>query len=151
MNFTRVNSNKFGTTFRLGTPYIFTINDTSTMFGLEEAGKYGRYIKWVLENQDIINELKTFESNIQEKYKDIDIISPILLKENYPAMVQTKVPDIKNIDIISSDKGEVDTISEFIKKGIKYNLILEVKTIFVGKTNIKYTIYIKKIELRSKN
>jgi hypothetical protein len=121
------------------------------MFGLEEAGKYGRYIKWVIENQDIINEIKTLESNIQEKYKDIDIISPILLKENYPVMVQTKVPDIKNLDIVSSDKGEVDTISEFIKKGQKYNLVLEVKTMFVGKTNIKYTIFIKKIELRSKN
>ena len=72
--------------------------------------------------------------------------SAIIIKENYPVMIQTKIPTNKNADIITSEDGDISTINEFITKNTKYNLILEIKNIFVSDSEIKYSVYLKKIE-----
>ena len=42
--FKKVNSNRYGTTFKLLNPIIFTLNNTKTIFGIEDTYKFGRYI-----------------------------------------------------------------------------------------------------------
>ena len=140
----RASSNKYGTTYRLKTPVIFTVNNTKTIFGIEDTGKYGRYVKWIYNNS---GQLFDFHDFLKKIYINHDLKSPVILRENYPTMIQTKIPTNKNVDIISSDDGDISTINDFINKNTKYNLILEVKNIFVSNEEIKYSVYIKKIEI----
>ena len=141
---TRASSNKYGTTFRLKTPKIFTLNNTKTIFGIEDTGRYGKYVKWIYNQEGLLLEFHDFLKKI---YTEQELKSPVILRENYPVMLQTKIPTNKNANIISSDDGDISTINDFIKKNTMYNLILEVKNIFVSKLEIKYSVYIKKIEI----
>ena len=119
----RASSNKYGTTFRLKTPIIFTLNNTKTIFGIEDTGRYGKYVKWIYNDGGQLLEFHDFLSNI---YSDHQMKSAIIIKENYPVMIQTKIPTNKNADIITSEDGDISTINEFITKNTKYNLILEI-------------------------
>ena len=139
----KVNSNKYGTTFKLIDPIIFTLNNTKSIFGIEHT-RFGKYVKWL---SDDIVEISQFNDFLKKNNEDLSIKSPIINRENYPQMLSTKIPDNKNADIIKSEKGDVSTISEFIKKHTNYNLILEIKNIFIAKDQIKYSVYIKKIEI----
>ena len=57
----RVSSNKYGTIYKLETPLIFAINNTKTIFGIENAGKYGEYIKWNIDEVDsAISDFETY-------------------------------------------------------------------------------------------
>ncbi len=142
--FKKVNSNRYGTTFKLLNPIIFTLNNTKTIFGIEDTYKFGRYVKWICD--DII-EVSEFNNFLKKNYEESSVKSPVLIRENYPKMLLSKIPENKNIDIVKSEKGDVSTINEFIKKNTNYNIILEIKNIFVGKDQIKYSVYIKKIEV----
>ena len=139
----KASSNKYGTTFKILSPIVFTLNSTKTIFGIE-ATRFGKYVKWLCD--DII-EVSQFNDFLKKNNNELSIKSPIMVRENYPTMLSTKIPDNKNADIINSDKGDISTINEFIKKNTNYNLILEIKNIFVTKDEIKYSVYIKKIEI----
>mgnify|MGYP001215378444 CR=1 FL=1 len=145
----RVSSNKYGVIYKLESPLIIILNNTKSIFGIESAGNYGEYVKWNIENID--ESIIEFESFLRESHKDLSITSSIIKRDNYPLMIQTKLPNYKNIDIVRSEQGDITTIHNFIKKNNFYNLILEIKGFFVSNKEIKYTIYIKKIELRSNN
>ena len=140
----KASSNKYGTTFKLKSPLIFTLNNTKTIFGIEDTGRYGRYVKWLCDDIINISELNFF---LKKSYDGLSIKSPIIVRENYPKMIQTKIPENKNANIINSEDGDISTVNEFIKKNTNYNLILEIKHVFITKEEIKYSVYIKKIEI----
>jgi len=145
----RVSSNKYGTIYKLETPLIFAINNTKTIFGIENAGKYGEYIKWNIDDIDTV--VCEFEMYLKEIRNSLPIKSSILRRDNYPLMIQTKIPNNKNLDIIRNELGDITTIHQFIDKNKIYNILLEINGYFVSNKEIKYTVYLKKIELRSKN
>ena len=145
----RVSSNKYGTIYKLETPLIFTINNTKTIFGIESAGKYGEYIKWNIDEVD--SAISDFETYLKDVKNSLPVKSSIVRRDNYPLMIQTKLPNNKNLDIIRNELGDISTIHQFIDKSNVYNLLLEISGYFVSNKEIKYTVYLKKIELRSKN
>ena len=145
----RVSSNKYGTIYKLETPLIFTINNTKTIFGIESAGKYGEYIKWNIDEVD--SAISDFETYLKDVKNSLPIKSSIVKRDNYPLMIQTKLPNNKNLDIIRNELGDISTIHQFIDKSNVYNLLLEISGYFISNKEIKYTVYLKKIELRSKN
>lgn len=145
----RVSSNKYGTIYKLETPLIFAINNTKTIFGIESAGKYGEYIKWNIDEVD--SAISDFETYLKDVKNSLPVKSSIVRRDNYPLMIQTKLPNNKNLDIIRNELGDISTIHQFIDKSNVYNLLLEISGYFVSNKEIKYTVYLKKIELRSKN
>lgn len=145
----RVSSNKYGTIYKLENPLILSINNTKTIFGIESAGKYGEYIKWNID--DVDSALSDFELHLKELKNSLPVKSSIVRRDNYPLMIQTKIPNNKNLDIIRNELGDITTVHQFINKNSIYNILLEISGYFVSNKEIKYTVYLKKIELRSKN
>ena len=135
----RVSSNKYGVIYKLESPLIIILNNTKSIFGIESAGNYGEYVKWNIENID--ESIIEFESFLRESHKDLSITSSIIKRDNYPLMIQTKLPNYKNIDIVRSEQGDITTIHNFIKKNNFYNLILEIKGFFVSNKEVLDPIY----------
>ena len=141
MDLIKVSKNKFGTTYKLKNEINLEFINVKTLFGIEKIYNY-RYIKWNIKNLDKIIQI---EKNIKLLLPNHNLKSNIINKVNYPQMLLTKVPNYKNNSIIQTKPGEISSLNEYIDKDNKYDVNLSIKNIFVGETDVKFSIYINKI------
>tara|TARA_B100000524_G_scaffold255569_1_gene138415 strand:+ start:607 stop:1074 length:468 start_codon:yes stop_codon:yes gene_type:complete len=151
MIISQINKNNKGTLYKIknniNKDISLSINNVSSPFGLEEIndGKVF-YIKWNIDKMyEVLDVIETIESNIQDKFNDKILKSNIIRKNNYPIMLNSKINNSINNNIILKSDGDTYTIKEFIKKKSKYNVILIIDKLFVNNTYINYSITIKNI------
>lgn len=127
-------------------PIIFSLNNVKLLFNIQRT-KQKIYVNWILDKYIDIDKFSSFESCLAE-YLSKTVHSNIINKPNYPKYLNTQIKlGVKGSEIICDKESQIQTYEEYIIKNKKYNLILEIKNIFVKKNIINYSIIIKKISI----
>lgn len=102
------------------------------------------YIKWDVENADL-SKIRRFEEMLSSHYSKITK-SNILIRMNYPRMLNTKHNHSKNPLIID---GSLLSIGNFIAENLeqRYDITLTLGKVFVNNDTIKYPLLINKISI----
>lgn len=133
--------------------YLYEFNDPNNVLRIKLSNveilfkpdnyRNSYYFKWNIDDQNIEIILKI--ESILSKYFSSPLTSNILIRNNYPKMLNTKLVYNKNNPLVI--KNSILSVKDFIENNLdkKYNLVLKVGKIFVNKENIKYPLIIKNI------
>ena len=146
-------ANKQGTLYKISKnvdnaflPIIFTLNNVKLLFNIQRT-KQKIYVNWILDKYIDIDKFSSFELEIEEQLNKT-LKSNIIDKPNYPKYLNTQIKlGVKGSEIICDKESQIQTYEEYIVKNKKYNLVLEIKNIFVKKNIINYSINLKKISI----
>ena len=132
--------------------YIFNEKNMYTIFGLEKV-YYDNIFKWCINNQqkkffiDLEQEiLKTIKNYDNSNLNDIRSKTNIIIKDNYPVMIKTFVPN-NAYDIIEHEQGDIPSYKD-IKKHKKYDVVICINNITVNikKKEMGYKYLVTKIK-----
>ena len=151
MKIKEISNNKQGISYSIknddDTTINITLRNVSLLFGLEKYKENIFYLKWnINDHYAIICFIEQFEEKLNTEF-NTPVKSNIIRKNNYPIILNSKLIYTKNNNIILRTDNDISSIEEYIDKKNKYNVILEIKSVFKNKNLINYSILIKNISI----
>ena len=138
-----ITSNKLGKLYSVSVsdgqkvkPIEIKLNGVKSIFGKEQ--KYNNhFIKWCVCKQDI-DIIRLIESMLITSFIDeniTEINSAVVIKENYPTMLESKIVNKSSHDVISHKPGEIFTFDDIKNK--QCNVTLRLKSVNIPKLKNK--------------